>query len=276
MKTFFVSEDTNLKDFTDSNFPQGSFCFFALLKKRDIKVNGVRVGKNVPVKRGDEVVYYTTPKQEDKPSHNKIYEDENVYIADKFSGVSSEGLFSELAASGEFYAVHRLDRNTQGLIIYAKNKTAEEELLAAFREKRIEKTYIALCKNSFRQKQATLSAYLKKDDKKSVVKVLSAPEKGAEKIITEYRVEEDSGDIALVKITLHTGKTHQIRAHMAFMGCPVLGDEKYGDEALNSKYGARRQRLIAKYLSFNLGGTLSYLNGKRFESGFDFDKPVSR
>ena len=89
-------------------------------------------------------------------------------------------------------------------------------------------------------------------------------------------MEEDSGDIALVKITLHTGKTHQIRAHMAFIGCPVLGDEKYGDEALNSKYGARRQRLVAKYLSFNLGGTLSYLNGKRFESGFDFDKPVSQ
>ena len=272
MKTFFVSEDTNLKDFTDSVYPQGSFCFSALLKARDIKVNGVRVNKNTPVKHGDEVIYYTNAKQEDKPSHTVVYEDENVYIADKFSGVSSEGLFSELSSKGEFYAVHRLDRNTQGLIIYAKNRTAEEELNAAFKEKRIEKIYIALCKNSFKERQKTLTAYLIKDDGKSVVKILSSPEKGAEKIITEYSVEEDFGDIALVKIKLHTGKTHQIRAHMSSIGCPVLGDEKYGDGALNSKYSARRQRLIAKYLTFDLSGTLSYLNGKRFESGLQFDR----
>ena len=271
MKTFSVTEDTNLKDFTDSTYPQGSFCFSALLRGKDIKVNGTRTGKNMPLKKGDEVVYYTNAKQESKPSHSIVYEDENICIADKFSGVSSEGLYSELCLKGEFYAVHRLDRNTQGLIIYAKTKEAEDKLLSAFRDKGIEKIYIALCKNSFKEKSATLTAYLKKDETKSLVKVLAMPEKGAEKIITEYRVEKEMGDIALVKITLRTGKTHQIRAHMAHIGCPVLGDEKYGDEVLNAKYSAKRQRLVAKYLSFNLEGKLSYLNKLNFESSLGFD-----
>lgn len=268
MKKFLVTEDTNLRDFTDSVYPQGGFCLAALLRAKDIKVNGVRVNKSVALKKGDEVVYYTKPKQEQKPSHSVVYEDENIYIADKPSGVSSEGLFSELCEKGEFYAVHRLDRNTQGLIVFAKNEQAEEELLSAFKERDIEKTYLALCKNAFRQKQALLSAYLSKDDKKGEVKVFSSPRDGAVKIVTEYSVLEERGDIALVEIILHTGKTHQIRAHTAFIGCPVLGDEKYGDEALNKKYAAKRQRLIAKYLKFNLSGTLSYLNSKQFESGY--------
>ena len=271
MKTFFVTQDTNLKEFTDSTYPQGSFCFPALLKAKDIKVNGVRTGKNMPLKCGDEVIYYTNKKQEEKPSHSVIYEDDNIYIADKQSGVSSEGLYSELSSKGEFYAVHRLDRNTQGLIVFAKTRRAEDRLLKAFRERDVQKTYIALCKNAFKEKSATLCAYLSKDEKRGVVKIFEKPENGADKIITEYFVEEERGDIAYVMIRLHTGKTHQIRAHLAFIGCPVLGDEKYGDEVLNTKYSARRQRLIAKYLKFNLGGQLAYLNGRVFESGFSFE-----
>lgn len=268
MKTFYVTQKTNLKDFTDSVYPQGSFCLSVLLKARDVKVNGVRVKSDAPLNEGDEVVYYTTPRQEQKPSHSVLYEDENIYIADKPSGVSSEGLFSELSSRGSFYAVHRLDRNTQGLIAYAKTKQAEEELLNAFKERKVTKKYIALCKNNFKNKGGILSAYLVKDEKSSRVKVYSSPRADAEKIATEYCVREERGDLALVEITLHTGKTHQIRAHTAFIGCPVLGDNKYGDEALNKKYAVTRQRLIAKYLSFDLCGSLSYLNGKTFESGY--------
>lgn len=266
MKKFIVTEETNLKDFTDSVYPQGSFCLAALLRERDVKVNGVRVNKSVPLNRCDEVVYYTNEKQEKKSSHTAVYEDENIYIADKPSGVTSEGLFSELCSNGEFYAVHRLDRNTEGLIVYAKNKPAEEELLKAFKDRKINKTYIALCKNNFKKKEGVLNAYLLKNEKTSEVKIFSSPRAGAVSILTEYSVSEYRGDIALVKIILHTGKTHQIRAHMAFIGCPVLGDEKYGDGLLNAKYAARRQRLIAKYLTFDLDGKLSYLKGKTFES----------
>ena len=154
MKVFFATNDTNLKDFTDAVYPQGSFCFGVLLKGKDIKVNGVRTNKNIALKEGDEVVYYTTKKQEEKLSHTVVFEDSNILIADKFSGVS---LLSELNGNGTFYAVHRLDRNTQGLISYAKTRQAEEELLSAFKEKKVAKTYVAICKNNFEIKEATLT-----------------------------------------------------------------------------------------------------------------------
>lgn len=268
MKTFTVDSNTNLKDFTSAVYPQGAFALGTLLRGKDIKVNGARVGANVPLKAGDSVVYYTTPKQEEKPSHEIRYEDENVYIADKFSGVSSEGLLSELCRGGEFYAVHRLDRNTQGLIVFAKNRAAEAELLAAFKDRGVEKTYIALCKNKFIKGSGLLTAYLKKDASASLVKVFKRPAAGTVKIVTQYELIENRGDVALVKIILHTGKTHQIRAHLAFIGCPVLGDEKYGDGVLNKKYHLTRQCLIAKHLKFSLNDNLKYLNDIKFESSF--------
>ena len=269
MKLFTVAQSCKLKEFTDFNYPQGAFCLNVLLKKRDIKVNGARVGENVALKAGDAVIFYTTPAQEAKPSHYTVYEDNNILIADKLSGVTSEGLTTELCASGSCFAVHRLDRNTQGLIVFAKTAQAEAELLSAFKERKIQKTYLALCKNNFKAKGAVLTAYLVKDDKNSLVKVYDGERKGAVKIITEYAVVEGRGDIALAEIKLHTGKTHQIRAHTAYIGCPVLGDNKYGDTDLNKKYRVARQCLVAKKLQFNLDGELNYLNGKVFESRFN-------
>lgn len=269
MKKFVVKENSTLKRFTDGVYPQGSFCLAALLRAKDIKVNGVRVSKDLPLNAGDEVTYYTSPKQEAMLSHNVVYEDENVYIADKLSGVSYEGLLFELCERGEFFGVHRLDRNTQGLIVFAKNKAAEEELLSAFAERRVIKNYIALCKNSFKKEHETLVSYLKKDEKSATVKIFNEEKRGSVKIITEYRVVETRKDLALVRITLLTGKTHQIRAHMAFVGCPVLGDEKYGDGELNKKYSAKRQCLISKTLAFCLDGNLKYLSGKLFKSAFE-------
>lgn len=268
MKSFTVTGNCDLKSFTGAVYPQGSFCLAALLRDKDIKVNGVRTGRNVQLKKGDEVIYYTTPKQEAMPSHYAVYEDNNVYVADKLSGVETEGLLSELCGKGEFYAVHRLDRNTQGIIIFAKNKQAEEELIAVFRDRRCRKTYLAKCKDNFKKQSGVLTAYLQKDAEKSEVKIYDEPRKGAAEIVTEYRVISSADGIADVEIVLHTGRTHQIRAHMAYIGCPVLGDEKYGDKAMNNKFGLKRQRLVSKSLQTDADGIIGYLKGRAFQSRF--------
>ncbi len=174
MKSFISDRNTTLKIFTDETYPQGSFCLNALLKGGDVRVNGKRVKCDCEVGAGDEVVYYTTPRQESKPSHSTVYEDENVYIADKLSGVSSEGLFSELSAIAP-YPVHRLDRNTQGLIVLAKTPDAENELVAAFRQRQVIKTYLCLTKNAFGKQHEILTAYMFKDEKKGKVSVYPTP-----------------------------------------------------------------------------------------------------
>lgn len=270
MKEFTVKENSTLKKFTDNFYPQGSFYFDRLLKNKDIRVNGVKVNKDVPLALDDVVTYYTNEAQEKKTAYGIIYEDENIIICDKESGVNSEAVFNSIS---EKYPgvkfIHRLDRNTQGLIAFALNEEAEKELLKAFKEKRAEKKYLALCFGKFIKKHDVLSAYLKKDEKNSVVKIFDGAGKG-EKIFTEYKVIKETGDFTLTEITLHTGKTHQIRAHMAHVGCPVAGDEKYGDSKLNKAHKLKRQCLIAKRLSFDFEGKLSYLNGKIFTSEKEF------
>lgn len=265
MKEFVVKEKDTLKNFTDNTYPQGSFYFSRLLKERDIKVNGARVNGDCPLKKGDVVSYYTTPAQESRSAFERIYEDGNILICDKESGVNSEAVFASLRQTGEYYFIHRLDRNTQGLIAFARTREAESRLLAAFRCKNVEKKYRALCFGTFEKESDTLCAYLQKDERNALVKI-SLKQGQGEKIVTEYRVLERRGEFTKTEITLHTGKTHQIRAHMAFIGCPVAGDEKYGDRERNDRYHLKRQCLISYSLKFTLEGALSYLNGETFLS----------
>ncbi len=265
----------SLKEFTENNCAQAAFFWNTLLKNREIKVNGQRVNKDMVLSFGDTVCYYLTQKQAEKPAFYVVYEDENILIVDKESGVNSEAVFAALQRERTCYFIHRLDRNTKGLMLFALHAKAEKALLDAFKERKVEKKYHALCFGRFERERETLTAYLKKDAEKSLVKVFNTPKDGAEKIVTEYRVLERKKEITKVEITLHTGKTHQIRAHLAHVGLPIVGDMKYGLSAENKEKKVARQCLVAKYLQLYLEGEFSYLNGQIWTSRFDAELPIS-
>ena len=165
------------------------------------------------------------------------------------------------------FPCHRLDRNTTGLVLFAKNEEALNILLDKFKNREIEKHYKALVYGIPRKKEDTLTAYLFKDAKKSLVYISDVPKKGYEKIITSYKVIScnNKNNTSLLDVNLHTGKTHQIRAHLAHIGYPIIGDGKYGDREINKKFGYKYQQLCSRSLRFCFktdAGILNYLNNK--------------
>ncbi len=271
-----ISDKTqSLKEFTENNYAQAAFFWNVLLKNKDIKVNGKRVDRDISLYKGDTVSYYLTAKQTEKSAFYLVYEDENLLIVDKESGVNSEAVFAALVRERECYFIHRLDRNTKGLLAFALNGDTQKALMQAFKDRSIEKKYHALCFGDFPRQGELLTAYLKKDAEKALVRIYDAPVHGGEKIITEYKVLSHlSGGVAKVEITLHTGKTHQIRAHLAHIGCPIVGDMKYGNSLLNKSVKLSRQCLVAKQLTIEAGGKLGYLSGRTWISRFEAELPA--
>lgn len=251
--------------------------FYKTLRKKDIKINGKRVSENVTVFENDKIqVYISDTLLEGSVNLDIIYEDKNILLTNKPINIEVTGKNSltdvvhRLYKSQEFLPMpcHRLDRNTSGLILFAKNQTALDILLDKFKHHEIEKHYLALVYGVPKKKSERLISYLFKDSSKSLVYISDVPKKGYLKIITSYSLIESINNTSLLDVEIETGRTHQIRAHLSYIGLPIIGDGKYGINEINKKFKAKTQKLVSYKLKFSFikdSGILNYLNGKSFE-----------
>lgn len=239
--------------------------FMKSLRNKDVKVNGKRIEKDIAVNIGDKIdIYYTIRKLE---KYTMIYKDENVYVVNKKSGYTSEEIFYEIIQENpETRFIHRLDRNTRGVMIFALNEESEKELLSGFKNRTFNKVYRARVFGKLEKKADTLTAYLVKDSDKSLVKIYGEKVKNGVEIKTGYKVIKEYENTSDLEVKLYTGKTHQIRAHLAYIGHPIVGDGKYGDNKMNKSEKVKTQMLDSYKLTlfFEKNDKLYYLNGKTF------------
>ena len=237
------------------------------MSNKDVKVNNIRQKEDIVVQKGDKITVYYIEKEQ-KEWYSLVYSDDNVLIVNKRAGIevvseSERDLLSILKLEfGEIFAVHRLDRNTEGLTIFARNKTIESELLNAFKtRKSIDKRYALLVHGRVDISKIKRTVYLKKVENLSKVWISEVKTSGFEPISTEFSVIQYLGDKTLLEAKLITGKTHQIRAHIAYYGYPIVGDQKYGKDDF------KQMHLTANYLAFNFDkkSKLNYLNKLNFE-----------
>lgn len=227
-----------------------------LLRNKDVKVDGKATKDNANLNIGQRVtIFYDAIENR----YKKVYEDEEVLVVYKFAGIETErGLADEL----KVLAVHRLDRNTEGLVIFAKTEEAAEILKNAFKQRLVQKFYVAEVVGRF-DVDKRFDAFLIKDSQRAEVKIVDSPAKNAVPISTRVKTVKVGQQSSLVLVELLTGKTHQIRAHLAHLGHAIIGDGKYGKNEINKKFRQNRQKLACFCLKFAKIGILG-LDEKQF------------
>lgn len=271
-------ENKKLNTFLLDKIPNISInTIYKLLRKKDIKINGIRTNSNVLIHNGDEILVYISDETLDNVKLDIFYEDDNILIINKPFNLEVTGDNSLTSLVHKRYSFlnflpmpcHRLDRNTTGLILFAKNEISLNILLEKFKNHEIEKHYLALVYGIPKKKSEKLESYIFKDNKKSIVYISDEFKKGYQKIITSYTVlEQFSNNTSLLDVQIETGKTHQIRAHLAHIGHPIIGDGKYGINKINKEFKTKYQKLCSYKLKFNFSTNsdiLDYLNNKTFE-----------
>lgn len=305
MKQLTVNKNAagqRLDRFLLKTFPalsQGLLC--KTLRKKDIKVNGVRASADYRVCENDVVTVYIKDEllEEKKPSEddfltadstlNIIYEDENILLVDKPAGMvvhednenSRDTLINRIKSylyrKGEYRPeeefsfapslCNRIDRNTGGIVIAAKNAESLRILNQKVRDRELTKLYICAVHGIPEPREATETAYLFKNEQENRVVISEKKAPQNRTIVTKYRVLETNRGNSLLEVGLVTGRTHQIRAHMAYLGHFLLGDGKYGSNKINRELGYPYQALYSYKLIFRFttdGGILNYLNGREF------------
>lgn len=274
---------------------------YKYIRKKRIKINGKRADSSTRLLAGDTVELYINDEFFIQPEKRYdfmgassrldiVYEDANLLLLDKKAGLLCHPDKREYADTlitrvkrylfeqGEYdpageqsftpALVNRIDRNTGGIVIAAKNAATLRVLNAKMKNRELHKRYLCLVLGRLEREEATLEGYLFKDEKKNRVYVRESMCPGAKTIRTRYRTLGCRNGLSLVEAELLTGRTHQIRAHFASIGHPLLGDGKYGANAHNKKYGGyKKQCLYSCGLQFDFvtdAEHLAYLDGKTF------------
>ena len=271
---------------------------YKYIRIKCIKLNGKKCKIDDMLKEGDVLTFFIkdeffeeTPERYDfmkAPSKiNVVYEDENIILMDKPQGIlvhpDKEYHFDSLVARLKHYlylkgeynpkeensfspaTVNRIDRNTGGIVIGAKNAEALKTLNRLMKERSIEKYYLCLCEGTFKKKEGIVRSGLRKDESKNIVKNVKSGSDNSKDSATGYKVIDEKDGYSLVECELLTGRTHQIRVHMASLKHPLAGDTKYGGKELRI-HGNVGQALYSYKLRFSgcKGTIVEYLEGREF------------
>lgn len=273
---------------------------YKFIRTKKIKVNRKRCEQKYVLMEGDEIQlfikeeFFDSPEKDESalaritPKLDIVYEDDNIILCNKRPGVlvheddsaKDNTLIMHIKAylykNGEYdpdeeqsfapALCNRIDRNTGGIVIAAKNAEALRVMNEKIKNDEIRKFYLCAVHGKLPKRADTLTGYLKKNSADNLVNISDKPKDGYKNIITKYRVISEKRDCSLVEVELVTGRTHQIRAHMAHIGNPLLGDGKYGINRDDKAKGYKYQALYSYRLIFDFGkddGYLGYLSGKQ-------------